>query len=399
MTAFSNQARYVMRRLGDCGFEAYAVGGCVRDMCMGKIPHDTDITTNASPQKVLEIFKDDRVIETGLKHGTVTVLKDGEPIEITTYRIDGVYDDNRHPKNVTFTSDLATDLSRRDFTVNAMACDIDGNIVDIFGGRQHIEQKTICCVGDPISRFDEDGLRILRALRFASVLGFTLEKNTAEAVHSRRELLKNISRERIFAEFTKLLCGGFAQNIIETYPDVIAVFVKNYKPCKRPALSLILDDRALRYAAFFADIYTPDEAAAILCDLRSDTKLKARVKAMLKGLDDDISPKEMLKKYGADATSGIIALRYACRPYDRERTKALEAETERIVGSGECYCLAMLDVTGRDLIDAGIPQSGILGDILDMLLDEVMQNKTANQKSTLTDRAVKLYNAQNTPNI
>ncbi len=392
MTAFSAQARYVMRKLNDAGFEAYAVGGCVRDMCMGKAPHDTDITTNAIPTQVLEIFADDRVIETGLKHGTVTVLKDGEPIEITTYRIDGAYDDNRHPKNVEFTSDLATDLSRRDFTINAMACDIKGNIVDIFGGKEHIKQKTVCCVGDPCARFDEDGLRILRALRFASVLGFTLENNTSDAVHSKRELLKNISKERIFAEFTKLLCGDGAQSIVEAYPDVIAVFVKDYKPCKRPALSLISNRRELRYAALFADIYTPDEAAAILSDLRSDTKLKTRTKALLSGLDDMLDAKRMLCKYGAEVTEGIIALRYACRPDILSQTKALDNDVKRIINSGECYCLAMLAVSGRDLIDAGISQSAHLGETLDKLLDKVISRELPNTKKALTEYAIKISN-------
>ncbi len=392
MTVFSNAAVYVMQRLLSHGFEAYAVGGCVRDMCMGIKPHDTDITTNAKPDEMLALFAGDRVIETGLKHGTVTVLKDDEPIEVTTYRIDGVYADNRHPKSVTFTSDLSNDLSRRDFTVNAMACDIDGNIVDIFGGRQHIQKKTICCVGDPCKRFDEDGLRILRALRFASVLGFTLEKSTSDAVRSKRMLLCNISRERILSEFTKLLCGENAQIILESYPEVIAEFIDGYAPHDVSAVSKVKSDRCLRYAALFADAFTPEQAAAALSALKCDTKLKTSVKSLLLGLDDESNAITLLRRYGKETLFGIAELRNACRQDKAQETALLVKEAQRIIDCGECYCLKMLDVTGRDLIDCGIPQSGVIGDILEQLLTEVMSKRISNQKSALTARAAALYN-------
>lgn len=392
MTVFSNAAVYVMQKLLSHGFEAYAVGGCVRDMCMGIEPHDTDITTNAKPNEMLALFAGDRVIETGLKHGTVTVLKDDEPIEVTTYRIDGVYADNRHPKSVTFTSDLSNDLSRRDFTVNAMACDIDGNIVDIFGGRQHIAQKIICCVGDPCKRFDEDGLRILRALRFASVLGFTLEKSTSDAVRSKRKLLCNISRERILSEFTKLLCGKNAQTILDSYPEVIAEFIDGYAPHDISAVSKVKSDRCLRYATLFADAFTPEQAAAALSALKCDTKLKTSVKSLLSGLDDDGDAITLLRRYGKETLFGIAELRNACRREKAQETALLIKEAQRIIDCGECYCLKMLDVTGRDLIDCGIPQSGVIGDILEQLLTEVMSKRISNQKSALTARATTLYN-------
>lgn len=394
MTLLSGSALLVMRQLTDAGYEAYAVGGCVRDMLMGIKPHDTDVTTNATPNEILRVFESDRVIETGIKHGTVTVLKDGEPIEITTYRIDGVYADNRHPESVEFTSELALDLSRRDFTVNAMACDAGGNTVDLFGGKQHIRDKIICCVGDPCKRFDEDGLRILRALRFASVLGFTLEKNTADAVRSKRKLLKNISSERIFSEFTKLLCGNGAQSTVEAYPEVIAEFIDGYAYTKRPALSMLENDRNLRYAAFFADVFTPDEAAARLSALRCDTKLKTRVKALLTGLDDESNASALLRRYGAEVTDGILKLRAACRPSIADRTAALKKEVESILASGECYCLPMLAITGRDLLDAGIPGSDILGALLTAALDEVMSKRVPNEKGALIDYAKKLYDTR-----
>ena len=189
------------------GFEAYIVGGCVRDFLMNKTPHDFDITTNARPQDTKKCFDGYRLITNGEKHGTIAVVIDGEVVEITTYRIDGSYSDSRHPESVTFSKNLSEDLSRRDFTVNAMALDKNGEIVDLFGGRSDIENKIIRTVGNPSDRFEEDALRIMRALRFASLLGFEIDPETSEQIHKKAYLLKNISIERIRDEFMKLVCG------------------------------------------------------------------------------------------------------------------------------------------------------------------------------------------------
>ena len=227
----------VLNMLYDKGFEAYLVGGCVRDALMGKAPHDFDLTTNATPDEMLSCFSEMKIIETGLKHGTVTVVSDGENVEITTYRIDGKYVDNRHPEEVLFTRNIHEDLSRRDFTVNAIAYSPKDGIVDIFDGQKDIKNKIIRCVGSPDNRFAEDGLRIIRALRFASVLGFTINEKTSESIHNNKELLKNISAERIFAELKKLICGICAKEIISDYFDVFSfVFPKlsNYETaCKK----------------------------------------------------------------------------------------------------------------------------------------------------------------------
>ncbi|MBP3267593.1 MAG: CCA tRNA nucleotidyltransferase, partial [Ruminococcus sp.] len=203
----------ILERLESCGFEAYTVGGCVRDTIMGRSAHDTDITTNALPEQVIAAFDGYKVIPTGLKHGTVTILKNSVPYEITTYRIDGEYKDSRRPETVEFTASITEDLARRDFTMNAIAMDRHGNIADPFGGKDDIGKGIIRCVGDPVQRFSEDALRIMRAVRFAAQLGFSIEEKTAEAVHSMKGRLKNISVERIRSELDKLLCGKYCVEV------------------------------------------------------------------------------------------------------------------------------------------------------------------------------------------
>ena len=193
--------------LQSAGFESYAVGGCVRDSLLGNTPNDWDITTSAKPENMKSVFADFHCIDTGIKHGTVTVVIDGEPLEITTFRLDGEYEDNRHPKSVTFTSNLGADLGRRDFTVNAMAYSKKTGTVDLFGGQNDLKNKIIRCVGDPDRRFNEDALRILRALRFASALDFEIEEKTAQSLLKNCALLGNISEERIAKELLKLVCG------------------------------------------------------------------------------------------------------------------------------------------------------------------------------------------------
>lgn len=224
-------AKEILERLEHVGHEAYLVGGCVRDYLMGCAPHDWDICTSATPEEVLECFKDYDVIETGLKHGTVTVMCSDGAYEVTTFRVDGKYIDGRHPEEVKFVTNLTEDLARRDFTINAIAMDVDGNLYDPFGGIADIHHRIIRCVGCPVDRFREDGLRILRALRFASVLGFTIDFDTWNAIHLCRTMLTKISAERIMSELCKLLAGENVGNILRAYTDVIEVIIPEIKPC------------------------------------------------------------------------------------------------------------------------------------------------------------------------
>ena len=214
-------AAYVLEKLENAGFEAYVVGGCVRDALLGLEPKDYDVCTNALPEQTETAFAGERVIETGLIHGTVTVLIGGEPFEVTTYRVDGDYADHRHPDGVQFVRDLESDLQRRDFTVNAMAYSPRRGLRDPFGGQEDLKRRCIRCVGEAEKRFEEDALRILRALRFAAVYGFEIEKRTADAARARKDELQYVARERVTAELGKLLCGQAAEEIAFAFSDVL----------------------------------------------------------------------------------------------------------------------------------------------------------------------------------
>lgn len=215
----------VLNILNQNGFRAYVVGGCVRDTLMGKEPHDWDVTTDAKPDAIKELFADFRTVDIGIKHGTVMVLSSGMPIEITTFRVDGAYSDNRHPDKVAFTDRLEDDLSRRDFTVNAMAYHPEEGLIDPFGGEDDLKSKTIRCVGNPDTRFREDALRILRALRFASTLNFSIEPETAQSILQNANLLNHIAKERISTELVKMLCGDNIFEILMRFRSVFAVFM------------------------------------------------------------------------------------------------------------------------------------------------------------------------------
>ena len=224
-------AKKIIARLGEKGFAAYYVGGCVRDGIMERDIHDIDIAAASLPDETMQVFKGETIIPTGLKHGTVTVVLGGSQYEITTFRADGRYSDSRHPESVEFVGRIESDLSRRDFTINAMAMDISGNIIDPFGGKEDISRKLIRCVGDPQKRFSEDALRILRAMRFASQLGFGIEENTAAAMLELRGGLANISAERIREELDKLLCGENCADVLLRFKDIIGQIIPEFKRC------------------------------------------------------------------------------------------------------------------------------------------------------------------------
>jgi len=215
------EVQTALQALKNSGYEAYIVGGCVRDMLLGLTPKDFDITTSALPEQIKAVFKAYRIIETGIKHGTVTVIIDNTPLEITTFRTDGTYTDNRRPDSVSFTTSLEEDVKRRDFTVNAMCYNPEIGLVDYCGGKEDLERKLIRAVGVPAERFKEDSLRILRALRFASVYGFEIEAETANAILEYKHLLKNVASERISVEINKLLCG---ENVYKILMDFFPAF-------------------------------------------------------------------------------------------------------------------------------------------------------------------------------
>lgn len=436
----SSGAAFAIARLEEHGFECYAVGGCVRDSLLGNIPHDWDLTTNATPDEVAECFADCRVIETGKQHGTMTVLYQSEPLEITTYRTDGVYEDNRHPKQVTFSTSLSDDLSRRDFTVNAMAYHPKRGLVDLFGGQKDLANGIISCVGNPVTRFQEDGLRILRALRFASVLGFTLAPETATAVHDCRELLSNIANERIREEFVKLLCGKGAAEILLAYPDVIGVFVPEILPAVGfaqntkyhcygvyehtvRALAFASSDPVLRLALFFHDLgkpatHTTDESgdhfmghaavSATLCSaalerLRFDKATQAEVTLLVERHDYPITCTEkavrrLLTKMSSETLRRLLELKKCDRLAHAPDFRDLPDEQteiprilDDILSRGDCLTLKTLAVDGSDLIALGYKPGKELGAVLQSLLDEVIDGNLPNEKEPLLQAARQLF--------
>ena len=283
-------AAHILQTLTRAGHEAWLVGGCVRDLLRGVRPHDWDICTSARPEETEGCFSGRRIIETGLKHGTVAVVEDGTPYEITTYRADGPYSDGRRPDFVRFVSDLEADLARRDFSMNAVALGLDGGLRDPFGGEEDIQAGVIRCVGEPSRRFREDGLRIMRALRFSASLGFEIEEQTARAIHDSRTALTHVSAERVNAELRRLLVGERAGDVLREYPDVLCRFW--------PGLELLVDvsrdswERAVRavesapaeleprLAALLRDA-GGDETDRMLLALRFGKKIRRRVAALM----------------------------------------------------------------------------------------------------------------------
>lgn len=379
-----------MEILKSAGFESYVVGGCVRDAMMGIKPHDYDLTTSAMPGEMLEVFKNFRIIETGLKHGTVTVVIDGENIEITTFRIDGEYTDNRHPDSVEFTVNLAEDLSRRDFTVNAMAYNPDSGLVDLFGGMKDIESRIIRCVGDADLRFNEDGLRLLRALRFSSQLGFSVSEETSESIFRNKGLLKNISRERIYAEFTKLLCGKNPSSVIDTYRDVLKEFVEFDGDMS--GISEGSPNRLVRYAYFLRNTEKPSsELAGLRAEkdtIRTVSDLCARINECF---EDEISLKYLLRDRGENFAYLLCELKEMCG----ENCEKIRKTVSSLHGS--CVSLKQLAVSGGDLEKIGVKPGREMGKILDKLLDCVIRETVPNEKQKLLEFAKSLLDNLSCP--
>ena len=379
---------FILDKMKAVGYEAHVVGGSVRDSIIGRELGDCDITTNALPEETKAVFADYRTVDTGIKHGTVTLVLDGIPYEITTYRVDGDYKDNRHPESVTFTTRLEDDLSRRDFTVNAMAYNPDLGLCDPFGGRADAAALLIRAVGDPYRRFDEDALRILRALRFASVLGFEIEATTARAVRERARLLVSISKERIYTELKKLLMGIDATRILTEYAEVIAPLLSGLEIKKLPERALF--DRAdiyTRFAALFMlNSDSPREhSGRAFAELKTDKLTRSRVcDAIVAYSRVDFS----------DERAALTALADFCETVSRDalslgillgRFDSTDIETlDSALASGKPYTIAALAVRGGDVAAIGYRGERI-GEALRTLLYAVIDGKVENDKAKLIE--------------
>lgn len=405
----------VLSRLGEHGYEGYAVGGCVRDSLLSKHPNDWDITTSAEPNETCKVFFDCRVIETGIEHGTVTVLMDGMPLEITTYRTDGEYRDHRHPVAVTFARSLEEDLSRRDFTVNAMAYHPDRGVVDLFGGKSDLEQRIIRCVGEPFRRFDEDGLRILRALRFAAVLDFDIHPATAQAVHACKGLLSHIAAERIREEFCKLLCGKGAVRILRNYRDVIEIFLPDIKVPDEAYEQLLIalernrsSDLIVRLSLLIGSVTRslPDAeggalAGRILRGLRFDNATVTAVAQLVAQQDlplcaEERAVKRLMQKLSREQILRLLEVkRCQCLAQSRgdgdlcPEFDQIPVVMDALLAEGVCLSLRDLAVKGGDLQSIGIQAGKSLGMMLDLLLEQVMDGVVPNEKEALLAQARK----------
>ncbi len=428
-------AKRVSDMLTKSGYEAYFVGGCVRDEIMGRAVNDYDITTNALPEQMKEVFKGFKTILTGEKHGTVTVVSEGENIEVTTYRIDGEYEDARHPESVYFTPCVKEDLARRDFTINAIC--FNKEFVDPFGGIEDIKNKIIRTVGESDKRFCEDALRIMRALRFSAVLGFEIEAETKKSIFKNKELLKKVSAERLFSEFSKLIMGDFAENVLLEYGQVLGVFIPEILPCigfdqKNKyhvydvythivrSVSESEKDLTIRLGMFFHDIGKPqvftfdgesghfkghdkksaEIAKEVLTRLKVDNKTKNIVTELVGEHQREIIPqKKYVKRFLAKFNYEFFDLLMKVKTADTkahsslakgnleiiEKLKIIKNEIEH---TGECVSVKTLNINGNDLIKMGITDGKTIGKILKSLLEKVIDGEIENKKEDLLKNAL-----------
>lgn len=382
---------YIIGRLMEYGYEAYAVGGCVRDSLLGRVPGDWDITTSASPETVKRIFR--RTIDTGIEHGTVTVMLEKCGYEVTTYRIDGEYEDGRHPKSVEFTTNLVEDLKRRDFTINAMAYNHQTGLVDVFDGIGDLKKKKIRCVGGAKERFTEDALRMLRAVRFAAQLGFTIEESTVNAIRELAMNLSKISRERIRAELTKLLVSANPQQAEKIFslglakqalPELAVCYEQADSAGMLQRLGQTDADTILRYTVFLSVVEgAPQErrekVRRILRELRFDNHTTDFVSRLSEWRNVELSlEKPQLRRQIVEIGEDIL-------PYLFQLQRAEKAEElyREIKADGNCLSVKELAVNGRDLIEAGVEKGQMVGEKLNQLLYLVLDNPQLNTKEQL----------------
>ena len=422
--------------LESAGHQAWCVGGCVRDLRLGRTPVDWDVTSSALPEETMALFGE-RAVPTGLKHGTVTVRTEDQPVEVTTFRKDGAYRDHRRPETVTFTDSLEEDLRRRDFTVNAMALDLRGTFRDPFGGLGDLERGILRCVGEPERRFHEDALRILRGLRFSACLGFVLEEKTASAIREKKELLRDIAPERVWAELSRLLTGRWADEVLRAYPEVVGVFWPELLPMigfdqrtrhhcydvwehTLHALAAVEPDVVLRCTMLLHDVGKPEtftldarghghfkghpaRSAALAEDmlrrLRVDNATRETVVRLVEWHDRNIPRTDQglrraLRDLGEADLRRLLAVKRADNQAQAhqdllgEIDKA-EAILDRLLAEGACVSLGQLAVRGGDLAALGL-RGPAIGRMLDLLLDRVVDGDVPNEREILLKTAAGL---------
>ncbi len=447
-TELGEDVRSIIRTLNEAGFEAYVVGGCVRDSLMGRTPSDWDITTSATPEQVKMLFR--RTVDTGIRHGTVTVMKGRTGYEVTTFRIDGGYEDGRHPKQVAFTSSLKEDLCRRDFTINAMAYNDEAGLVDVFGGQRDIRDGVIRAVGDPAARFSEDALRIMRAFRFSAQLGFEVEEQTERAARQLAASLGRISAERVRMELVKLLMSDHPEYFMKLYEaGVTRVILPEFDKCAATpqnnphhcynvgehlvkTLQTIKTDHAendkerlsLKLAAIFHDFGKPDcrttdengidhfhghagrsaeITGRILKRLKFDNETVSMVSALVTFHDvranlTESAVRRCMHREGADVFRLLFDLRRADilsqSGYMREEKLKQEAEIYRlyrgVLESGDAITLKDLAIRGGDIMEMGVRKGPEIGRILNSLLEAVLEDPSLNTEKELRERAAEL---------
>ncbi len=365
------QVAWVIDRLLSRGHDAYAVGGCVRDFLLSRRPKDWDVCTSAPPDQVKRAFLGARVLETGIRHGTVTVIRDGLPVEVTTYRVDGAYTDHRRPDAVRFTESLTEDLARRDFTINAMAYRPDTGVIDPFSGREDLARGVIRCVGNPDERFEEDALRLLRALRFSSRFGFAIEEATARAMLSHREQLRFVAQERVLAELLQIhfsrVDAAFLPVLRVSLPELAALPAQDDP-----------DDPALHMAALLRGL----NAGEILLRLKASRALMERA-ALLAAEPDlprnmgDREVRRLLRRMGPEAALQLCRL---------SRSEGAARAVNRVLSQGDAYEIRHLVIGGRELTRLGFAGEAV-GNALNALLDRVVNGTLANEREVLLKAA------------
>lgn len=426
--------RRILEQLNTAGFEAYLVGGCVRDLLRGVVPHDWDICTQARPGQIAACFPGVKTVETGLAHGTVTLVLDGRPFEVTTYRADGTYSDGRHPDAVAFVTALEEDLARRDFTVNAMALGLDGAVQDPFGGQEDLRRGLLRCVGDPDRRFQEDGLRLLRCLRFSAVLDFDIAPDTAAAIRRNLPMLDKVAAERVQTELRKLLTGARCVPVLREFPEVFCRFWPQLDPLvtleqRNPwhcfggwehtlhALAAAPAELTVRLAVLLHDVGKPackttDEAGVdhfyghaaagaeladeMLTALKFDNATRRRVVTLVARHDAPIQPtgqsvRRWLNRLGEETLLQLLEVQ-RCDAMGQDPSLvgdrlAANAQLVRLVhqavAQGQCFSLKNLAVDGRDAMAAGVPAGPRVGQALNALLAAVIAGELPNEKAAL----------------